>query len=149
MKDIGALGEQLTSNWLACQNYELLGQNWHCRWGEIDIIAQDKASKTIAFVEVKTRSQNNWDEGGLLAVNFTKQQKIIQTASAFLVKYPHLADFPCRFDVALISYLVHQEQDTQKHQINTKLMDLDLGRSVIFGKYRLTIEDYLQSAFEA
>ena len=149
MKNIGALGEQLICNWLKSRNYDLLGQNWHCRWGEIDIIAQDQASKTICFVEVKTRSQNNWDQGGLLAINSTKQQKIIQTASAFLVTYPHLADFPCRFDVALISYLIDQDRELHKNQIDTELMSLDLGVPVIWGKYQLTIENYLQSAFEA
>ncbi|MGB5632066.1 MAG: YraN family protein, partial [Waterburya sp.] len=43
MNKIGTLGEQLIGKWLQLQNYELLSQNWRCSWGEIDLIAQDKA----------------------------------------------------------------------------------------------------------
>ena len=115
MQDIGALGEQLIVRWLELHNCKILQQNWRCRWGEIDIIAQDGKDKTILFVEVKTRSKTNWDEDGLLAINSTKQEKIINTASLFLAKYSHLADFPCRFDAALISYIkTKQEAEVKK-----------------------------------
>ena len=66
MGDIGDLGEALVVSWLKAQDYQLLHQNWHCRWGEIDIIALSKS--TLIFVEVKTRSRNNWDELGLLSI---------------------------------------------------------------------------------
>ncbi|MGL5077470.1 MAG: YraN family protein, partial [Waterburya sp.] len=52
---IGTLGEQLVGRWLQIQNYTLLQQNWRCRWGEIDLIAQEANTGAIAFVEVKTR----------------------------------------------------------------------------------------------
>ena len=61
MKDIGTLGEELVIRWLG-QSCDLLKQNWRCRWGEIDLIVRDKKEQTIIFVEVKTRSQNNWDQ---------------------------------------------------------------------------------------
>ena len=162
MNKIGVLGEELVSRWLELQNYMLLQQNWRCRWGEIDIIAQNRDGKTIAFVEVKTRSRNNWDEGGLLAVDATKQKKIIQTASLFLAEYPQLAEFDCRFDVALVSYkdLTQFERflapcvgaGSRKRREDAKdikeLFKLKIGRSVNMEKYRLTIENYIQSAFE-
>ena len=147
MQNIGTLGEQLIVKWLELHNYNLLKQNWRCRWGEIDLIAQDREHQTIVFTEVKTRSQNNWDEDGLLAVNFSKQEKIIKTASYFLAKYPQLAEFPCRFDVALVSYLKTDWQAT----ITTidKLPNLDLDMPVAIAQYQLTIKNYLYSAFEA
>ena len=153
MKKIGALGEELVCRWLELQNYSLLQQNWRCRWGEIDIIAQNRDSKTLAFVEVKTRSRNNWDEGGLLAVNATKQEKIIQTASMFLAKYPQLAELPCRFDVALVSYgnLSLRRQYAKKRETkldSKKVAQITIGEAVIVGQYELTIENYIQSAFE-
>ena len=147
MKDIGSWGEKLAVKWLELQDYDLLQQNWRCRWGEIDIIARDRVNKTIAFVEVKTRSQNNWDENGLLAIDATKQKKIIKTASMFLVKYPQLAELPCRFDVALVSYIKLQQKKAEEKA--TEVIDFDIGIAVVMEQYQLTIENYLKSAFEA
>lgn len=147
MKEIGKLGEKLVAQWLKNQNYEILQQNWRCRWGEIDLVILDP-QKAIAFVEVKTRSQNNWDANGLLAVNSSKQQKIIQTASLFLARYPQLAELPCRFDVALISYQILNEPVSQNIAKIQQATDLSLGQSLVIGKYQLAIENYLTSAFD-
>ena len=176
MKEIGIWGEKLVGRWLEIQDYEILQQNWLCRWGEIDLIAQDRVSKAIAFVEVKTRSKNNWDENGLLAIDSAKQEKIIKTASLFLAKYPQLAELPCRFDVALVSYkkclaqrgqkgLVRicprrrQAQDkgssrmyadlAEDAKINVKeIARLTIGQAVDIEPWQVTIENYLQSAFD-
>ena len=110
MQQIGELGEKLVALWLEFKGYKVLHQRWRCRWGEIDLIAQEKSTAILIFVEVKTRSQGNWDADGLLSVNFAKQQKIAKTAAIFLARNPHLAEYPCRFDVALVSHrqLNHQ-----------------------------------------
>ena len=104
--------------------------------------------KVVAFIEVKTRSQNNWDEVGLLAVDSNKQQKIIQTASLFLAKYPQLAEFPCRFDVALVSYQILPKSASCNYLKVEQITQLDLGQPIALQQYQLTIEDYLPSAFE-
>ena len=149
MKDIGSLGEKLVGKWLYLQNYDLLQQNWRCRWGEIDIIAQDKVDRIIVFVEVKTRSQNNWDENGLLGVNTAKQGKIIKTASLFLAKHPQLAELPCRFDVALVNYKKYPLLRSKDTEINIgEITRLTIGQPVVVKQYQLTIESYLESAFE-
>ena len=149
MKEIGTLGEKLIGRWLELKNYRLLEQNWRCRWGEIDLIAQDRVSQAIAFVEVKTRSNNNWDEDGLLAVNFTKQEKIIKTAYFFLVRHPQFSEFPCRFDVALVSCKKYLPQEHENKIMNvTEISQLTLGQTVILQQYQLTIKNYLKSAFE-
>ena len=154
MKEIGIWGEKLVGRWLQIQDYELLQQNWRCRWGEIDLIAQDRASKAIAFVEVKTRRKNNWDENGLLAIDSAKQEKIIKTASLFLAKYSQLAELPCRFDVALVSYqkcLVPRYRGARerKTKIDVKeIAQLTIGQAVDIEQWQITIENYLQSAFD-
>jgi putative endonuclease len=147
MKEIGTLGEQLVARWLQLRDYKILNYNWRCRWGEIDLIAQDRTSGAIAFVEVKTRSAHSWDADGLLAIDAIKQQKLIQTASAFLGKHPALAELPCRFDVGLVSYQscnLRQNANSDLAQIN----QLEIGQAITIECHQLTIKDYLAAAFD-
>ena len=108
-QELGNYGEQLVCQWLTHKNCQILQRQWHSRFGEIDLIARGVSgqgalrAETLAFIEVKTRSQGNWDVDGLLALTRTKQQKIKTTARYFLVKHPHLSEMPCRFDLALVS----------------------------------------------
>jgi putative endonuclease len=148
MKEIGTLGEQLVARWLQLKNHELLEYNWHCRWGEIDLIAQDQASQAVAFVEVKTRRGYNWDEDGLLAIDPNKQQKLIQTASLFLSKHPLLAELPCRFDVALVSYQPSVPKSINGDYDLAQMLLLEIGQGVMVHGYQLTINDYLTAAFD-
>lgn len=55
---LGRLGEDLAVRYLEARNYEVVGRNWRCRHGEIDIIARH--GDQLAFIEVKTRSSNNF-----------------------------------------------------------------------------------------
>ncbi|MEM8831413.1 MAG: YraN family protein [Cyanobacteria bacterium P01_G01_bin.19] len=149
MTNIGTLGEELVGRWLELHNYRLLKQNWRSRWGEIDIIAREKNNNQIAFVEVKTRSANNWDRDGLLAVDATKQAKIIQTASWFLAKHPRWAESPCRFDVAVVSCKNYSPPGQEKIPIKwSSVSKIEIGQPVIIEEYQLTIKDYLISAFD-
>lgn len=52
-KQLGEIGERLAADGLIAAGYDVLDRNWHCRRGEIDIVARDDAG--YAFVEVKTR----------------------------------------------------------------------------------------------
>lgn len=137
---IGKLGERVVALWLEDQNYHLLHQNWSCRWGEIDLIALDRTKTNLIFVEVKTRSQRNWDEDGLLAVDANKQHKISRTAQLFLAKNPQLAELYCRFDVALVSY--QKDSAEPAKSLNTS------QPSFFLEGYQLTLRKYLESAFD-
>lgn len=99
---IGKLGEQVVARWLEARGWRVLYHRWRCPWGEIDLIAQSPPPIVLAFVEVKTRSPQNWDEGGLLAITPQKQEKLRRAAALFLAEHPQWEQLPCRFDVALV-----------------------------------------------
>ena len=94
-KDIGALGEQISENFLKNLGYKILEVNFRCKCGEIDIIALDNGY--ICFIEVKTRYGTNF---GIPAesVIFSKQKKIYKTAQVYIL-YKNITNFNFRFDV--------------------------------------------------
>ena len=49
--DSGKAGEDHIARWLEKRGYHILARNYHSRFGEIDIIAQQ--GPYLAFVEVK------------------------------------------------------------------------------------------------
>jgi putative endonuclease len=53
---IGQWGEDKAVEYLKSKRYKILQRNYKTKWGEIDIVAQDK--KTIVFAEVKTLKDN-------------------------------------------------------------------------------------------
>ena len=94
-KLLGAFGEDYACRWLRRHGYRILGRNFFCRFGEIDIIA--RKGKYLAFVEVKMRK--NADHGAAMEfVTPAKQRRLIQTAEYWLMKNP--IELQPRFDVA-------------------------------------------------
>src|SRR5205807_6725350 len=77
---LGRTGERLAAEELLRQGYRIVQQNFRCKHGEIDLIAEDEHD--LIFVEVKTRRGNAY---GLPeeAVTARKRQKIIQVASYY------------------------------------------------------------------
>ncbi|MEM9273077.1 MAG: YraN family protein [Cyanobacteria bacterium P01_F01_bin.143] len=138
---LGELGEQLVGKWLSEQDYQILHYRWRCRWGEIDVIARQKSQPMLVFVEVKTRSDRSWDNKGLDAIAPQKQRKISQTAALFLAKNPQLADFYCRFDVALVNCQKYQNRDRAMNKQFLKMENYPQG-------YSLMLEHYLENAFD-
>jgi len=108
VKAVGDRGENLVAQLLKNNGWQILATQWRCRWGELDLIACDR--HWLIFVEVKTRSDRNWDANGSLAITSQKQAKIIKSASEFLVKHPQLAHLSCRFDVALVRHTINHDQ---------------------------------------
>ena len=50
---IGKIGEDLACKYLRKNNYKIIGRNYYCKQGEIDIIAKD--GTYLVFIEVKYR----------------------------------------------------------------------------------------------
>ena len=54
-RSVGSRGEAEVARWLRKRGYALLGSQWRCRFGEIDLIVRDRTGQ-LCFVEVKLRS---------------------------------------------------------------------------------------------
>lgn len=97
----GLEAEKLAATFLAERGLKLVMQNYHCRFGEIDLIMQDAAS--LVFVEVRLRSNAKFGSAGA-SITPQKQQKLILSAQHYLqqhVKNP--SQTACRFDAILMN----------------------------------------------
>ncbi|MFM2060382.1 MAG: hypothetical protein RLZZ507_52 [Cyanobacteriota bacterium] len=153
--DIGDLGEDLVAQWLKSTGWEILHRRFSCRWGEIDIIAQyhdikatanpqtvNHQNSILAFVEVKTRSIGSWDAGGRNAITPQKQAKLCSTAEIFLAQYPEKADYPCRFDVAIVF-----SQRLSKN-LDGAIVTPEYLASLSIDGYNLKLLEYIPAAFD-
>lgn len=99
-KEIGEIGELVTSEYYLKHGYVILYKNW--RWsnkGELDIIACHKESEILVICEVKTRKSGTSIKGRY-SVNYNKQNKIKILTSVFLQKFDLYKNYYIRFDVA-------------------------------------------------
>jgi putative endonuclease len=81
--EIGALGEQLAVDHLTSLGLRVLTRNWRCRYGELDVIAADDAARIVVFIEVKTRTGDQF--GGVSqAVTRTKMRRLRRLAGLWL-----------------------------------------------------------------
>ena len=75
------MGERVAAGALVKRGYRVLEQNFRCRYGEIDIVAEEGTD--LVFVEVKTRRGQSY---GLPeeAVTPRKARKLTEVASCYL-----------------------------------------------------------------
>ena len=95
---VGENGEKRVAEFLRKNGFAIVKRNYQCRYGEIDIIAEN--GEYILFVEVKTRKENALISG-IEAVNSHKQQRIILAAQDYITKT--LCEKQPRFDVAEVT----------------------------------------------
>jgi len=94
----GKNGEILACQFLKKHKLQLVESNYHCRYGEIDLIMRDRDS--LVFVEVRYRASDTFGSAKE-SVNFHKQQRLIATARHYLQQTQ--APLASRFDVVAIS----------------------------------------------
>lgn len=93
----GAWGEALAAEYLRKKHYKIVAVGYHCRFGEIDLIVQDR--KYLVFVEVKLRKSSDFARA-MEYVDRNKQDKIRITASMYLSQNP--TKLQPRFDIVEI-----------------------------------------------
>jgi putative endonuclease len=96
---LGQAAEHLAKDFLCRRGLLLLTCNYHCRFGEIDLVMQEK--HCLVFVEVRYRSQTNHGHAEE-TITLAKQRKVIKAAEHYLF-YRKKKGIACRFDVITIS----------------------------------------------
>jgi putative endonuclease len=80
-KELGDAGEKLAKDFLKKKGYKIRETNFHCREGEIDIIAEKKGC--LVFVEVRTKTSTDFGSPEE-SVTFAKKEKLIASALTYL-----------------------------------------------------------------
>lgn len=91
---VGAWGESVAAEYLRKKRYEILATGYRCRYGEIDLIVQNR--HYLVFVEVKLRCSDRFAEAREF-VDSRKQERLRVTASLYLEQFP--TELQPRFDV--------------------------------------------------
>ncbi len=102
-KETGDNAERIAEHFLINRGLTLVARNYRCRFGEIDLVMQER--ETLVFVEVRLRRAHKGKDFGGPAASITpiKQARIIAAAQHYLSGMKHLP--PCRFDAVLMNSL--------------------------------------------
>lgn len=98
-KKNGQKAEQMAASYLRQQGMEIIGKNYCCGQGEIDLIGREE--DTLVFIEVKARTDDRCGYPGE-AVDRRKQKKICQAARFYCYEKQIPEDKSIRFDVVEI-----------------------------------------------
>ena len=107
---LGRWGEELAAGYLRRKGLSIRAANWRCRFGEIDLIAED--GTYLCFVEVKLRKSAAFGSAAAF-VDRRKQDKLRATAMLYLARNP--TDLQPRFDV--IEICAPQGEQTPRPEI--------------------------------
>ena len=108
---LGRWGESVAAQELRRRGYTIVAAGWHCRFGEIDLIATNE--KYIAFTEVKLRADARFAMAREF-VDARKQQRLRTAAQMYLATHP--TDLQPRFDV--VEVYAPEGMQTKSPQIN-------------------------------
>lgn len=110
-RTLGQMGEQWVVDYLTGRGCTILARNWHCRYGELDVVAA--SGPYLLFVEVKTRKGAALSEA-LASVGPAKQRRLLLAAESYLLCHPDEQRQP-RMDVCVV--LAPQGVDTRQPQL--------------------------------
>ncbi len=107
---LGRWGEDRAAEYLRDRGCHIVAANWKCRFGELDLIAED--GTYLCFVEVKLRKSAAFGPAAAF-VDRRKQEKLRTAAMLYLSR--HETDLQPRFDV--IEIYAPQGMETRKPEI--------------------------------
>ena len=94
----GTWGEAQVANFLRRRGYQLLAHSYHCRFGEVDLIARQ--GSVLCFVEVKTRRS-----GSLTPPEAAATQRKFRALTRAAARYLRTAGWQgeVQFDLAAVT----------------------------------------------
>lgn len=95
---LGPDGEARVAAFAQSLGWRVLERNWSCRYGEMDLVAED--GRTLVFIEVKARSSRRRGTPEE-AVDAAKQARLSRIAGEYLAAHGAL-ERTCRFDVVAL-----------------------------------------------
>jgi putative endonuclease len=110
-REIGKLGEKLAQKFLKKRGYRIRETNFHCREGEIDIVAQQK--DYLVFIEVRTKS--NLDFGTPEeSITQSKKEKLVSLALTYINNHQNL---PSLWRIDVVAVEVDQKGKTKRIEL--------------------------------
>jgi len=82
----GGWAEQRALRLVQQQGWTLLVRNWHCRWGELDLLVCKPAR--LLLVEVKGRRRQGPDGWGIAALDRPKRRRLQRAWLCWLAMHP-------------------------------------------------------------
>lgn len=118
-KILGSFGEKTAAKMLTDKGYKILMKNYKAVGCEIDLIARKDG--TLVFIEVKTRSSDNYGTPEE-AINHSKAQNITKAALAYMHENK-ISDVPVRCDV--VSIIIDNRDKSEKLDIIENAIDME------------------------
>lgn len=97
---IGRRGEQWVKSFFQNKGYEIIAENYHTTYGEIDLII--RLNNELIFVEVKSRSNLSFGYPET-AISKRKLEHMANSAEAFLAEHPEIT-CSWRIDVIALNF---------------------------------------------
>ena len=94
---LGRWGERLVAETVRARGWRITAPNYRCRFGEVDLIAED--GRYLVFVEDKLRGSSQYGLP-MEAVTAAKRKKLRAAAQQYLLEHP--STLQPRFDVAQV-----------------------------------------------
>lgn len=94
-RSFGDFGEEMAAQYLRRQGYAILARNYRCRFGELDVIAEQ--GDELVICEVKTRASDAY--GYPAEAVGRRKMKSIRSAAKYFVSAAGMTDKKMRFDI--------------------------------------------------
>ena len=105
-QETGRAAEQAAAQFLKQHGYRIVARNIAYREGEVDLVALEKASGTLCFVEVRSRALAPGETFHITpeeSVTLAKRRRVVRAAKRFALQQKAM-EMPMRFDVIAIRF---------------------------------------------
>jgi len=124
--EIGKLGEKIDSEYLVKKGYKILEQNFHTRFGEIDLVAAHSAGfhsddlsseragqAKLVFVEVKLKIGEDFGTPEEM-IDKGKMLQVEKIANFYVLKNPEIARKYPLFEIDAICIVLDEEKQIKR-----------------------------------